>query len=71
MLLLLIGIGLTPALPPLGILIAVAAIVALFFRARFVVLHTSGAEQRALKSTDKQFVERVVSAVNQAMVARG
>jgi hypothetical protein len=36
-----------------------------------VILNTSSGEAEALKSKDREFIENVVSALNQAIIARG
>lgn len=55
----------------LGVVLLAAGIVAIIFRSAYVILHTAGGEQRALESRDVKFVEKVVGAVNEAIVHRG
>jgi hypothetical protein len=43
----------------------------IYFRQTHVVLHTAGAEQKALSSRDRNFIARVVQALNDAIVHRG
>ena len=47
----------------------------LWFRALkrtfYIVLHTAGDESRALESKDEGWIDRVVAALNQAIIARG
>lgn len=43
----------------------------IYFRKTYLVLHTAGAEQRALSSTSSAFIGKVVGAVNDAIVHRG
>jgi len=40
-------------------------------RNTYVVLHTAGGEQRAFSSRNKKFVEKVIAAVNEAIIHRG
>ncbi len=55
----------------LGVLLLVAGVLLLVFRNTYVVLHTAGGEQRALSSRNKKFVEKVIAAVNEAIIHRG
>ena len=62
---------------PIGGLLGVAIIVGgvLWLRALkrtfYIVLHTAGDESRALESKDEAWIDRVVVALNEAIVARG
>lgn len=54
-----------------GVALLVVGILLVVFRTAFVVLHTAGGEQRALSSRNVKFVEKVVAAVNEAIIHRG
>lgn len=53
-----------------AVLIVIGALL-IITRSAYVVLHTAGGEQRALSSRNVEFVTKVVSAVNEAIVHRG
>ena len=72
MLFLLIGVCCVLAQAWVGVAVFfVAGGLLIYFRRTHVVLHTAGAEQRALSSTDSKFIARVIGAVNDAIVHRG
>jgi Family of unknown function (DUF6232) len=54
-----------------GLLMVALAIAAIWLRSSYVVLHTSGGEQRALSSRNRDFVAKVVGALNEAIIHRG
>jgi hypothetical protein len=53
------------------VLFGLAGILAIWFRTTWVILHTAGAEQKALASNNASFVAKVIAAVNDAIVHRG
>lgn len=56
-----------------GLVILAAGVLWLWFRGPtyFVILNTASGESRALKSRDKEWIERIVETLIQAIVARG
>jgi Family of unknown function (DUF6232) len=56
---------------PSMIFFGLLGVLAIWFRTTWVILHTAGAEQKALASTNGTFVAKVIGAVNDAIVHRG
>lgn len=70
---LIIGLATTISTPVVGILIAAAAAIYLFMQKTVyhVMLTTSGGETSALKTHQREYLQKVVSALNEAIVHRG
>ena len=72
---LILVIGLVAAIssPAVGIVVAVCAAIYLFMQKTMyhVMLATSGGETSALKTYQREYLQKVVSAVNEAIVHRG
>lgn len=68
-----LGITITGQEPIIGILIMAAAIIFMYLQKTIfhVMLATSGGETSALKTHQREYLNKVISAVNQAIVHRG
>ena len=71
--LLVLGVMFAITVPYFGVPVALVALFILWRQktSYHVMLATSGGEVSALSSDDRGYVERVVSAINQAIIARG
>jgi hypothetical protein len=68
----LIGLAALAIYPVVGLICFVAACVTINKKSSFhIMLSTSGGEVSALESNDKKYIEKVVVALNQAIIARG
>ena len=69
----LVGLIATFSAPVVGAVIALAAVVYLLMQKTVyhVMLATSGGETSALKTFQKEYLQKVVTAVNEAIVHRG
>jgi hypothetical protein len=72
-LLLVIGLVVTTSAPVVGVVITVGAAIHLFMQKTVyhVMLATSGGETSALKTHQREYLQKVVSALNEAIVHRG
>ncbi len=72
-LVLVIGLAITINTPVAGLVIAAAAAFYLYIQKTtyHVMLATSGGETSALKTQQREYLDKVVSALNQAIVHRG
>ena len=70
---LIIGLGVAIQSPVIGILIAAAAGLYLYMQKTVfhVMLSTSGGESSALKTFQRDYLDKIVSALNDAIVHRG
>jgi hypothetical protein len=73
LILILFGLPLLPAKAPLGLPLLLAGIaIIVLSKKRFVVrMATAGGQVDALASKDRAYIERVVSALNTAIIQRG
>jgi uncharacterized membrane protein len=71
--LMIIGLSVAINAPVVGLVIAVGAAVFLFMQKTVyhVMLSTSGGETSALKTHQQEYLQKVVSALNEAIVHRG
>ena len=71
--LLIIGLGVAINSPGIGIVIGVGAAIYLYLQkpVYHVMLATSGGETSALTTYQKEYLQKVVSALNEAIVHRG
>lgn len=72
-LLLIIGLAVAINAPVIGIVVAAGAAIYLFMQKTVyhVMLATSGGEVSALKTYQQEYLQKVVSALNEAIVHRG
>jgi hypothetical protein len=72
-LLIIVGALLAFNAPPIGIIVALPGVIWLLLQKTVyhIMLHTSGGETSALKSYQRPYVDQVVGALNNAIVARG
>ena len=70
---LIVGLGVAIQSPVIGILIAAAAGLYLYMQKTVfhVMLSTSGGESSALKTFQRDYLDKIVSALNNAIVHRG
>ena len=70
---LVIGVAVAISAPVVGLLIAASATVFLFMQKTMyhVMLSTSGGETSALKTNQQEYLQKVVAALNEAIVHRG
>ena len=72
-LVLIIGLAVAISTPAVGLVVAAAAAFYLYWQKTIyhVMLATSGGETSALKTYQREYLDKVVSALNQAIVHRG
>ena len=70
---LVLGLAFALASPVVGLIIAAMAVVGLFLQKTIyhVMLSTSGGETSALKTNEKEYLQKIVAALNEAIVHRG
>jgi len=68
-----IGLAIASGAPPIGIGVVLVCVAILFLRKPLyhVMVTTSGTETSALKTKQREYLERVVGALNEAIVHRG
>lgn len=73
LLFIIVGVAMSFQALPLGVVFALPGIIWWFFQKTIfhIMLHTSGGETSALKSHQRDYVNQVVTALNEAIVHRG